>query len=497
MVFVLLQMWCFISLLPSIDSESSELSQELISNLLFTFVEPTAADTAPETDEDAMNDAESLAPPPLSPPLTFRGGLKRPASVIAVAIRASHELAVSAKRKANDARFAWTFKQTTRSREEVTLHGCLGNGTYGAVLNASIRPLGPQQEATFAVAKIPVLRTWGFKFFSAELNALDAISRLNANHGAGVRNVIGFYGNVTISISELLHHLDSDGRAASDGLPTRWRCLNRTDLRNAQSLHHIQKVPALLLERLQPMSLFKVFATLAAPSAKLSVTAQHRFFTSQFKRAISGPNGVVLLDALRHAVTLFIGAARGLAALSRAQVLHRDLSEPGKNVLLQQDSVGITAKLIDFSQAEVCAPSQGNTARAVELYAFGNLLYFACYGKVIHSLPWAKHSCRATFSPALLGLLAAHRSAHPGGRIAPHGLASRCHDTLRAPLDYLMRFCWAPALGAGIAAEAATVDRTGAAEIAAKVLLHNHTWPMVIKHLEALRGQHVPLMRGL
>ena len=63
--------------------------------------------------------------------------------------------------------------------------------------------------------------------------------------------------------------------------------------------------------------------------------------------------------------------------------------------------------------------------------------------------------------------------------------------------DSLMRFCWAPALGAGIAAEAATVDRTGAAEMAAKVILHNHTWAMVIERLEALRSQHVPLMRGL
>ncbi len=34
-------------------------------------------------------------------------------------------------------------------------------------------------------------------------------------------------------------------------------------------------------------------------------------------------------------------------------MLHRDLTEPGKNALLRRDSLGLTAVLIDLSQAEV------------------------------------------------------------------------------------------------------------------------------------------------
>jgi len=33
-------------------------------------------------------------------------------------------------------------------------------------------------------------------------------------------------------------------------------------------------------------------------------------------------------------------------------VLHRDLTEPGKNVMIKRDAHGLTATLVDFSQAE-------------------------------------------------------------------------------------------------------------------------------------------------
>ena len=72
------------------------------------------------------------------------------------------------------------------------LHGCLGRGTYGAVLNASADGVGR------VVLKLPVLRTWGFKFVRAEVRALQALNASIAVGGAGTNdNVVRWRGQST------------------------------------------------------------------------------------------------------------------------------------------------------------------------------------------------------------------------------------------------------------------------------------------------------------
>jgi hypothetical protein len=132
--------------------------------------------------------------------------------------------------------------------------------------------------------------------------------------------------------------------------------------------------------------------------------------------------------------------------------------------------------------------------------AFGNIVFFACYGHVVHSLPWTRYSCTA--APKGLGALrATHHRLHPDGRTAPRTLFNRCHERLRAPLDALMQYCWAPALAAADADVASTTGMgtageatatRGVGEAAARL---NHTWPVVIAQLDAMRATRVPLFR--
>ena len=130
----------------------------------------------------------------------------------------------------------------------------------------------------------------------------------------------------------------------------------------------------------------------------------------------------------------------------------------------------------------------------------GNLLFFACYGVVAHSLPWNHYACGAA-PRGLPELQANHRRLHPDGRAAPRTLFNRCHEKLKAPLDELMHYCWAPALAAAEAAQAASaalaagsvaLGTRGTGEAAARL---NHTWAEVVRQLEAMRATKAPLFR--
>lgn len=46
------------------------------------------------------------------------------------------------------------------------------------------------------------------------------------------------------------------------------------------------------------------------------------------------------------------------------------------------------------------------------MYAFGHVLYLACYGRLVHGLPWTKFSCKGS-PDALAALLPVHEAAHP------------------------------------------------------------------------------------
>lgn len=585
-VFICLQIVFFTSLLPGISPEAATVSKELVDSLLRKFVEPTAAGAAEPDDLSS----DSLFPPPFmlmyppsAPPLASSGLERWDAPEVVARWRA-------AQKKRSAAHFAYDFKSELYSSHDVTLLGCLGNGTYGVVLNASLRHSdGTEQNV---VVKLPLLRNWGFRFYRDEQRALDAMENLNAGGGGAPRNIVRALGNTTFSIEALLS-LSSGGRRPSDGrgdrrrllslgghapmaeddeevydynddrpfgqrgrasmsareqggLPTahaqaprgleaeasagggsevsrateasRWRCLNRSDLLVAHSTLFLQRVPALLLEPLETVSVFKWLATVAATPAASSASSaqtrrqqlppldtQRRLFRAQLERHAKAP-GAPLRDAFRSALTVLIGVARGLAALGRARILHRDLTEPGKNALFKRDATGLTASLIDLSQSEICPPGHGAAGRALEMYAYGNLLYYACYGEVAHSLPWTQYSCQRTPSKHLVALAANHRRLHGDealeGKPAPPERFNRCHEKLRQPLDRLMHYCWAPALAAAKVAERSEasphaeggVNAGAPGEAAARL---NHTWRAVISALEDARRQHVPLFRFL
>ena len=486
-------------------------------------VEPTALPAEAEEEADSSSTPGATPSPPPTPP---------PEPIAAQGDSAAHrsdQLPSTASRHRARKQLVWDFGSPTHGPGAVQLHGCTGQGTYGAVINASADGIGP------VVLKLPVLRHWGFKFFRAESHALQALDSSVPGGSVSVRNVVGLSGNVSLDVRWLLAlaqrgargdsiptddsgFLSDEDAAASDSSaanePARWSCLNVSDLHHALSIG-VERLPAMLLEPLQTTSVFKLLAAVAAPmnaNAGVDVTAgeasagsaptldsQRRIYRGQVEALRNGPAD--MFDAFRHTLVLLTGVAHGLNALHRARVLHRDLTEPGKNALLRRDAIGLTAVMIDLSQAEVCPPGRGAAGRAVDMYGFGNLLFFACYGQVAHSLPWTRYSCTSP-PKGLDELQRTHRRLHPDGRAAPRSLFNRCHEKLRAPLDALMHYSWAPALAmAHAAGDAGSVEATplatsltahGIGEAAARV---NHTWAEAFAQLDAMRALHVPLFR--
>ena len=73
--------------------------------------------------------------------------------------------------------FVWDFGAATVRGEQTRLLGCLGRGTYGTVFNASYRAdeashAPPDAPAHAAALKVPLLRSWGFRFYRVELQVL-------------------------------------------------------------------------------------------------------------------------------------------------------------------------------------------------------------------------------------------------------------------------------------------------------------------------------------
>ena len=224
-----------------------------------------------------------------------------------------------------------------------------------------------------------------------------------------------------------------------------------------------------------------------------SFESQRLVYKAQLAKARASP----LREAYGQAAVILLGVARGMAAIHRARVLHRDLTEPGKNALLRRDAVGLTAVLIDFSQAEICPAGHGAVGRALELYAFGNLLYFACYGQVTHSLPWTRYSCAGASATVLNELAIRHSSLHPKGKTAPASLFNRCHDRVASTLDGIMQYCWEPVLAAAAAPNSASHGIPSSGGAGAAVSRLNHTWDEVVRRLEAVRQQRRPIFRFL
>ena len=66
-------------------------------------------------------------------------------------------------------------------------------------------------------------------------------------------------------------------------------------------------------------------------------------------------------------------------------VVHGDMSG-GLNIMLKRDREGLTAAFFDFGDGAVCNVTEDTPlpvlARAVDTYAFGDILALVCYGYV-------------------------------------------------------------------------------------------------------------------
>ena len=310
----------------------------------------------------------------------------------------------------------WEFGPNEVDEDALELERCLGKGSYGMVFEGSVRGgpggIGAGQRARKVVVKVPTIRHWGFRFYRSELDALLAV-RATTSASAGVesggetvrlavaakRNVVRLLGNTSISVDELMTlEPESD----------RWGCVNRTDLQIGLD-HGARVLPAMLLEPLSNTSLFKWLTAVAAPKEGVSLSMQRRFFQLQHARATADPE---LAAAFASAFDVLLGFARGVALLHSLHLVHRDLTEPGKNVLLRRERGHLTATLIDLSQAQRCPAGRGAAARSVDMYSFGHVIYLACYGHVVRGLPWTKFSCNGS-PKALAELLPIHEAAHP------------------------------------------------------------------------------------
>ena len=141
-----------------------------------------------------------------------------------------------------------------------------------------------------------------------------------------------------------------------------------------------------------------------------------------------------------------------------------------------------TATLVDVLQAERCGVGRGAGARAIEAYAFGNVLYLACYGLVRRTVAWSKYSCELP-RPGLLELQQRHAADPPADGEARF---NRCASALQPQLDALMRYSWQPTLDAADAL-------LGPAQHAG--LATNHSWDVVVEQLQAMRTRKRPLFR--
>ena len=117
-----------------------------------------------EEEEDGMDGTEGTDGTDGSPPGRAHGhgggGRRRKKRLVAV------------RRPVNlTQEFVWDFSAVTVRGEQSRLLGCLGRGTYGIVLNASYSD-APDAPGHAAALKVPLLRTWGFRFYRIELQVL-------------------------------------------------------------------------------------------------------------------------------------------------------------------------------------------------------------------------------------------------------------------------------------------------------------------------------------
>lgn len=328
--------------------------------------------------------------------------------------------------------------------------------------------------------QVPALHHWGFHFYKTELQALLLTQqKLGQSRLPGPRNLVRLIANTTLPLSHLL---------ALNTSSERWSCLNGTDLQllmkgsdvgrvysgsGSSAVMRMQRIPALVLEPAGETSVFHWLAGFAAsPREGLSEDLQRKLFKHQLSRARkpASPLG----EATKSGLDILLGLAHGMRQLHELGIVHRDLTEPGKNALITRDALGVTSVLIDLSQADICGAGSGSGAKQVDLYSFGNVLHFACYGRVMHSVSWKQYSCSSS-ARALAKLHQEHATTHLAVRADVKGLLNRCNEKLQPLLEDLMRLCWNP--------------------ITQPKANHDFEWSEIIDRLQAAKEMNKPLFR--
>jgi hypothetical protein len=124
-------------------------------------------------------------------------------------------------------------------------------------------------------------------------------------------------------------------------------------------------------------------------------------------------------------------------------------------------------------------------ARAIDTYAFGDILSLACYG--VHGAleragrGYDAATCRGFEKlwhgyPFLRRLRAQHGILHPNGRVSPdENLLHRCNG--QPELDELMNYSWTPAIQAAYECTSDAPSHEHA----------RHKWSKVLQTLQTLR----------
>jgi hypothetical protein len=374
---------------------------------------------------------------------------------------------------------------------------CLGTGKTGSVLLANTS------------SKLMALKL----FLHTHSEQMEREERVLRALGES-RNVEQFFGSASIDLALLQKHV---------GRGKKWSCLSGTELDTERRWWHVERnsserpsIGALLLEYLPLGSLRDDVAirhsnrSVFLGATCLSTTGQEDL--SQCRR--------------RAGWDMLIGASLAVRAMHSRRVVHGDMCFwAAKHLIAKRDREGVTAVLMDFSQARRVSRVVGDASweaaavaqRSLDSYCFGNFIAVGCYGPRAQTgghahdqlaqhhaiVGAAQRNALATLSGAPSGdepprfvnnlkqLAASHARLHPAGRVAPaKGMPSHCAEP--RVLDAVIQECWRPALEYSTALKPS--DTTTAPGMTT-IRVAPSDWDAIVNRLRALQSAgNVPVI---
>lgn len=394
-----------------------------------------------------------------------------------------------------------TANVTLLAVDHLTVSRCIGVGANSITFagTALLRHLTiPQAVAV----KVGYHNPYMPPYEHTEVQANSALSTDGHSH----RNIVEYHGIARFPLVQLL----GDGPLADGGWSIRARSGGRcSPVLNVTSmkLHEATSTGAagafaIVTEVLGDISLGAALDLLSSPATKASLANESQLGSlveqaAKFRLALTkshNRSAALSLMTRRHTTggwDVLIGLAEGMHHMHKRGVVHRDL-EGGVNVMLKTDKLGVTVALFDFGSGLVCDVSKHplpTSARSTDIYAFGDILQYACYGSRsgASSHAYLATTCRGIEhvwhgTAFLEHLLKEHEQAHPGDRAIPAaGLLSRCNN--QSELDDLSRYAWRPAVSLA-RQHASRGNLSGKIPV---ISSPEFSWPTVIRRLEALR----------